>query len=176
MKSVMPIPFLRLWLGSTASGLATWALPFVLGLAAVEALMSSAGLGTTLAVRTVGFLIAVPFGGILSDRTGSRNVILLCGLLRFLSIPLMVFGLFASSLVGTVGLIVGAAAVGMGQGACRPAYQAIVPAMVPDGRPQSANAAMSISVRITSLAGPALISFVAMSFGTGAAMAAISFL
>lgn len=174
MKRVMSIPFLRLWVGSTASGLATWALPFVLGLAAVEGLISSGELGTTLAVRTLGFLIAVPFGGVLSDRTGPRKVILVSGLIGCLSIPLMVFGLFTSSLMGAAALLVGAATNGIGQGACRPAYQAIVPVVVPAQRLQSANAAMSISVRITSLAGPALISFIAMSFGTGAAMAAIS--
>jgi DNA-binding HxlR family transcriptional regulator len=38
--------FLRLWAGTTASGLATWALPFLLGLAVLDHSLSPAGLGT----------------------------------------------------------------------------------------------------------------------------------
>ena len=59
-------PFLRLWSGTTASGLATWALPFVLGLAVLDGSLSAVGLGVVLATRTVGFLAAVPLGGVLA--------------------------------------------------------------------------------------------------------------
>ena len=36
MTSLVSAAFLRLWIGNTASGLAIWALPFVLGLAVVD--------------------------------------------------------------------------------------------------------------------------------------------
>jgi MFS family permease len=73
-------------------------------------------------------------------------------------------------------LLTGAFAVGIGQGACRPAYQAIVPELVSDELLQPANAAMSISVRVTSIVGPAIFSLVAQSAGTMAALAAIALL
>lgn len=60
--------FLRLWSGTTASGLATWALPFVLGLAVLDRSLTPAGLGLVLAARTAGFLVAVAVGGVLADR------------------------------------------------------------------------------------------------------------
>lgn len=54
-RSVLRDPaFLRLWAGTTASGLATWALPFVLGLAVLHRELGAAGLGLVLAARTAG--------------------------------------------------------------------------------------------------------------------------
>lgn len=176
MKASLSVSFLRLWIGSTASGLATWALPFVLGLVAVKGTITAAELGIALAARTVGFLMAVPVGGILSDRMGPRRVILVSSLAGTASVPLMIAGLFSSGPWASAILLMGAIVVGMGQGACRPAYQAIVPETVPADRLQAANAAMSISVRVTSLAGPAVVSFVAIVLGTGAALSAIAFL
>ncbi|MGW1933320.1 hypothetical protein ACWCPG_29060, partial [Streptomyces sp. NPDC001919] len=68
-RSILLDPaFLRLWAGTTASGLATWALPFVLGLAVLHRDLGAAGLGLVLAARTVGFLAAVAVGGVLADR------------------------------------------------------------------------------------------------------------
>ncbi|MGW7414145.1 MFS transporter, partial [Streptomyces sp. NPDC054863] len=58
----MDARFLRLWTGTTASGLATWALPFVLGLAVLDRTLTAPALGLLLAARTAGFLIAVAVG------------------------------------------------------------------------------------------------------------------
>ncbi|WP_168208059.1 MFS transporter [Agrobacterium sp. T29] len=176
MKVSLSVPFLRLWIGSTASGLATWALPFVLGLVTVKGTITATELGIALAARTVGFLIAVPVGGILSDRMGPRRVILVSSLAGMASVPLIIAGLFGSEPWTSVILLLGAIVVGMGQGACRPAYQAIVPEVVSIDGLQAANAAMSISVRVTSLAGPAAVSFLAIVLGTEAALSAIAVL
>ncbi|MFE1359230.1 MULTISPECIES: MFS transporter [Streptomyces] len=163
--------FLRLWAGSTASGLATWAMPFVLGLAVLHDTITPAALGLVLGVRTVGFLAAVPIGGVLADRLSRRAVVRWSGLAAALASPVLAAGLGRSVAL----MAVAAAVVGAGQGACRPAFQALTAEVVDPGRRQEANAAMTLAVRVTTLAGPALTAVLAaflnvpvLLLGTGA--------
>ncbi|GAA2106881.1 MFS transporter [Streptomyces synnematoformans] len=155
---VRDVAFLRLWCGTTASGLATWALPFVLGLAALERTLPVAELGLLLAARTVGFLAAVPVGGVLADRHSRRAVVFWSGMAAAASAPLLAAGLGRSvALTATA-----AALAGAGQGACRPAFQAMVAEVVDADRRQQANAAMTLAVRVTTLTGPTLAALLAV--------------
>ncbi|MGW2272786.1 MFS transporter [Streptomyces yangpuensis] len=151
------IAFLRLWAGTTASGLATWALPFVLGLAVLQRELGAAGLGLVLAARTAGFLAAVAVGGVLADRHSRRAVVLWSALAAAAAAPLLAAGLGRSLLLMTVA----AALAGAGQGACRPAFQALTAEVVDAGRRQQANAATTLAVRASTLAGPALTALLA---------------
>ncbi|MCY0958396.1 MFS transporter [Streptomyces sp. H27-H5] len=157
-RSVLRDPaFLRLWAGTTASGLATWALPFVLGLAVLHRELGAAGLGLVLAARTAGFLGAVAVGGVLADRHSRRAVVLWSALAAAVAAPLLTVGLGRSLVL----MAVAAALAGAGQGACRPAFQALTAEVVDADRRQRANAAMSLSVRTSTLAGPALTALLA---------------
>ncbi|MDG4795573.1 MFS transporter [Micromonospora sp. WMMD1082] len=144
--------FLRLWCGTTASGLATWAMPFILGLAVLDRSLDPTGLGIVLATRTVGFLVAVPVGGVLADRHSRRAVVFWSGVAAALATPLIAAGLGRSVAL----MAVAAAVVGAGQGACRPAFQALTAEVVDAGRRQPANAAITFAVRGTTLLAPAL--------------------
>ena len=165
--------FLRLWIGSTASGLATWALPFVLGLAIVSGEISAVDTGLALAARTLGFVLAMPVSGVLADRSGPRRMILIACLIAALGILPIMGGLMG---LGALAVIAGSLVAGLGQGACRAAYQAIVPAIVAAPARQKANAALTISVRVGTLAGPALATGIALQFGVAAALAVIAVL
>ncbi|MGW2014477.1 MFS transporter [Streptomyces sp. NPDC001927] len=157
-RSVLRDPaFLRLWAGTTASGLATWALPFVLGLAVLHRDLGAAGLGLVLAARTAGFLAAVAVGGVLADRHSRRAVVLWSALAAAVAAPLLAAGLGRSLVLMTVA----AALAGAGQGACRPAFQALTAETVDPERRQQANAAMTMAVRSSTLAGPALTALLA---------------
>lgn len=149
--------FLRLWTGTTATGLATWALPFVLGLAVLDRTLSPTGLGVVLAARTVGFLIAVPAGGVLADRHSRRGVAVFACLAAALATPLLAAELGGSSVV----MMAAAAIVGAGQGACRPALQALTADVVAAPRRHQANAAISLAVRLTTLVAPGLAALLA---------------
>nr|WP_198151833.1 MFS transporter [Kibdelosporangium sp. MJ126-NF4]CEL20159.1 FIG00869184: hypothetical protein [Kibdelosporangium sp. MJ126-NF4]CTQ97384.1 FIG00869184: hypothetical protein [Kibdelosporangium sp. MJ126-NF4] len=152
--------FLRLWTGMTASGLGTWALPFILGLAVLDKTLSPVALGVVLAARTIGFVIAVPVGGVLADRYSRRAVVLWSGLIAAGASPVIA--------VGSVPLMaVAATVVGVGQGACRPAFQALVAEVVAAERRQQANAAMTLSVRVTTLLAPGLTALLATVVSTG---------
>ncbi|MET7759213.1 MFS transporter [Streptomyces sp. NPDC005389] len=149
--------FLRLWAGTTASGLATWALPFVLGLAVLHRDLGAAGLGLVLAARTAGFLAAVAVGGVLADRHSRRAVVLWSALAAAAAAPLLAAGLGRSLALMTFA----AALAGAGQGACRPAFQALTAETVEPARRQQANAAMTMAVRGSTLAGPTLTALLA---------------
>ncbi|MFI8927985.1 MFS transporter [Streptomyces sp. NPDC053474] len=164
--------FLRLWAGTTASGLATWALPFVLGLAVLDRAIGAGTLGLLLAARTAGFLVAVAVGGVLADRYSRRGVVLWAGLAAAAATPLLALGLGRS-----LPLMLAAAVVaGAGQGACRPAFQALTAEVVDEDRRQAANAAMTLSVRATTLTGPALTALLAVVLDTWALLLGIGLL
>ncbi|ARQ68800.1 MFS transporter [Streptomyces marincola] len=149
--------FLRLWTGTTASGLATWAMPFILGFAVVDDSLTPAALGLVLATRTAGFLVAVTVGGVLADRYSRRAVVLWSGLLAAVASPVLAAGVGRSLAL----MAVAGAAIGAGQGACRPAFQALTAEVVPPDHRQAANAATTLAVRVTTLAGPGLTALLA---------------
>ncbi|AXX32208.1 MFS transporter [Actinosynnema pretiosum subsp. pretiosum] len=153
--------FLRLWCGATASGLATWSLPFVLGLAVLERSITPTVLGLVLAARTVGFLLAVPAAGVLADRYSRRAVVLWAGLAAAVAAPVIAYGLGRSTLVMAVAALV----AGAGQGACRPAFQALTAEVVLAADRRRANAAMTVAVRVTSLVAPGLTALLATVAG-----------
>ncbi|MBU6530338.1 MFS transporter [Streptomyces mayonensis] len=169
---LLDLAFLRLWTGATASGLATWALPFVLGLAVLDRTLTATDLGLLLAARTAGFLAAVPTAGVLADRHSRRGVVLWAGLAAGAAAPVMAAGLGRSVLL----MAAGAAVAGAGQGACRPAYQALTAEVVDADRRQQANAAMTLAVRVTTLVGPSLAALLAVFLGTGALLTGIGLL
>ncbi|MFC7983666.1 MFS transporter [Streptomyces sp. NPDC057336] len=169
---LLDIAFLRLWTGATASGLATWALPFVLGLAVLDRTLTATDLGLLLAARTVGFLTAVPMAGVLADRHSRRGVVLWAGLAAGAAAPVLAAGLDRSVLL----MATAAAVAGAGQGACRPAYQALTAEVVDADRRHQANAAMTLAVRATTLVGPSLAALLAAFLSTGALLVGIGLL
>lgn len=154
--------FLRLWTATTASGIATWALPFVLGLAVLSRSLTAVELGVLLAARTAGFLAAVPISGVLADRYARRKVVLWSGLTSAVAAPVL------TSFVGNslVFAAVAAAAMGAGQGACRPAFSALTAEVVEPDQRQQANAAMTMSIRVTTLVAPGLTALLALVVST----------
>ncbi|MGW6441984.1 MFS transporter [Lentzea sp. NPDC055074] len=150
--------FLRLWTGMTASGLAMWALPFVLGLAVLERSISAVDLGVVLATRTVGFLVAVPVAGVLADRHPRRTVVFWACLTGAVMTPVIALGVGRSLVL----MAVAAAIVGAGQGGCRPAFQALVAEVVPESQRQQANAATTLAIRVTTLVAPSLTALAAL--------------
>ncbi|MFS8099055.1 MFS transporter [Lentzea alba] len=154
--------FLRLWSATTASGIATWALPFVLGLAVLSRSLTAVELGVLLAARTAGFLAAVPVSGVLADRYARRQVVLWSGLISALAAPVLAAFVGNSLLLAAVA----AAAMGAGQGACRPAFSALTAEVVSVDQRQQANAAMTMSIRVTTLVAPGLTALLALVVNT----------
>lgn len=173
-SDIRSIAFLRLWAGNAGSGLATWALPFVLGFMVAQGNLEALELGVYVALRSVGFLAAVPFGGVFADRSGSRRIILAASLIAAGGTVLIALGLFANWPFGHWLASLGVILSGMGQGACRPGYQSIVPHVVSRDALQPANSALSLAVRATVLIGPAVATLIATNWGTAIALLVIA--
>lgn len=154
--------FLRLWTATTASGIATWALPFVLGLAVLSRSLTAVELGVLLAARTAGFLAAVPISGVLADRYARRQVVLWSGLISAGAAPVLAAFVGNSLLLAAVAAV----AMGAGQGACRPAFSALTAEVVEPAGRQEANAAMTMSIRVTTLVAPGLTALLALFVST----------
>jgi MFS family permease len=169
---ISDVSFLRLWVSNTASGLATWALPFVLGLAIISGDLDAAHAGLALAARTLGFVAAMPVGGVLADRSGPRRMIFGAGLLAAFGIIPIVAGL--AGFGGLAAILIGAGIAGFGQGACRASYQAIIPRVVSEENRQPANAAMTISIRVSTLVGPTLATASVLAIGSSPTLFIIS--
>lgn len=155
-------PFRRLWAATAASGMATWGLPFVLGLAVLDRSLTATELGSLLAARTVGYLAAVPAGGLLADRYPRRRVIAASGSAAGLAIAVVAAALGRSTPWMAAGMLV----AGAGHGASRPAFQAFVADVVDPSRRQEANAAVTLAVQGTSLVPPAVAALASVFVGT----------
>ncbi|MBW4718139.1 MFS transporter [Saccharothrix obliqua] len=163
------VPFLRLWTGATASGLATWALPFILGLAVLDRSITPVELGFLLAARTAGFIAAVLVAGVLADRHSRRLVVLWAGLVAGVAAPVIALGMGRSTAL----MAAAAVCAGAGQGACRPAFQALTAEVVAEDQRQRANAAMTFAVRITTLVAPGCTALLAAVVDTRALLIAV---
>lgn len=139
--------FRRLWLGTLTSGVATWALPFLLGLFMIDGQLKPSQLGMILATRTVGFLIVLPFAGSLSDLWSPTRVIRIAGLCAALG-SLLVTTEYIS--------LIAAFFIGVGQGACRPAFQTLIAANVDPDQRQAAHAVNTLAQRLVIVIAPAL--------------------
>ncbi|TWE29374.1 putative MFS family arabinose efflux permease [Prauserella muralis] len=111
----------------------------------------------------------MPVGGVLADRYSRRAVVLWAGLTAAAAGPVLAFGLGRSLPL----VAVAAAVAGAGQGACRPAFQALVAEVVEPERRQQANAAMTFAVRGTTLLAPGLTALLATVAGVPALLAGI---
>lgn len=135
-------------------------MPFLLGLTLLQGDLTAGGLGVLLGSRTAGFLVAVPIGGILADRWPQRQVLMITGLVAALATPVLAVCLSRSMPVA----LVAALAIGAGQGACRPAFQALTADVVDEDHRQRANAAITLSVRVSVLIAPGACALLARTW------------
>ncbi|MDO5097898.1 MAG: MFS transporter [Corynebacterium sp.] len=156
--------FLRLWCGTFVSGIATWALPFLLGLLLIEDKLSPGALGVSLAARTIGFLAVLPFSGVLADLWSPVKVIRYAGLIAAVATVGFAYTLVVGAPSFT--LLLTALFIGVGQGACRPAYQSLIATNIAPEVRKQAHAAITLAQRIVIVVAPAAIAVMSRSVDT----------
>jgi len=145
--------FRLLWSGQAISALGDPVFPFAIAFLALDTGRGAAGVGVVFAARATAGALVTLIGGVLADRLPRRYLMIGADLLRAVVITAIVLqpaGSPAAILAALVFL------VGVGESLFRPAYSATLPATVPAELLQVANSLTSVTLRTTSLLGPAL--------------------
>lgn len=146
--------FRLLFAGQTVSTVGDQIFPIAVTIAVLNSTGNDAGsVGLVLAARWVALVLFVLLGGVWADRLPRRAVMMASDAFRLLAV--LVLALLPGSppiwvLAGLVFL------VGGGEAFFRPAYGALVPAVVPEDRRPAANALTSVSLRTAAVVGPGL--------------------
>lgn len=145
--------FRLLWSGQAISSLGDPLFPFALAFLALDTGRGAAGVGVVFAARGLAGALATLVGGVLADRLPRRHLMIGADLMR--AVLISVVALLPASSPGAV-LAALVFLIGIGESVFRPAYSATLPATLPAGMLQLANSLTSVTLRTTSLLGPAL--------------------
>lgn len=158
--------FRLLWLGQGVSAIGDSLVPVALAFATLSISRSASALGAVFAVSTVARVIALPVGGVWSDRLPRQLVMLTSDAVR-------------ATVQGAIGLllitghaqlwhvIAGGFLFSFAGGFFQPASTALTPQTVSVHRLQQANALMGLSRSITAVGGPAVSGILVALIGPG---------
>jgi DHA3 family tetracycline resistance protein-like MFS transporter len=148
-------PYALLWTGQTISRLGDAAYSTVLTWTAYALTGSTAATGVVLTARGIPPLLLLLFGGIIGDRASRRGIILISDGLSAVAVGAVALRSFLHDLTVTA-LVVLAAFFGVVESIFGPAYQALIPEVVPEDRLPAANALQMLSQSTSSIAGAAI--------------------
>jgi MFS family permease len=161
--------FRLLWFGASASLIGDGVFLIALAWQAYTLTGEPSALAMLGVCATVPQLLALLGSGVLSDRVDRRRILLSADLVRFV-IVLVVAVLVLSSAVSLWMLAVLSVVYGLGAGISAPAFDAIIPDLVPAKDLQQANALdQFLRPTMLRLAGPAVGGVLIAGFGAGGA-------
>lgn len=145
--------FRLLWSGQAVSTIGNQMYPIALAVLVIQRGMGAGGLGLILATQGVAIGIGTLLSGSVGDRWRRTTVMIGSDVLRFAGVlPLAVVG--RAIPVGALLAVV--FVTGCGEGLFQPAYNAVVPRLVPESLLLPANSLNGLSVQTAVLVGPAL--------------------
>lgn len=159
--------FRWLWAGQAVSGVGDQLNVVAIAIFALEHGYGASGLGVLLAVRTVALLAFLLVGGAVADRLPRRSVMLAADVLRCAAMAALALSPDTAPLLALAPL---AFAVGTGEALFRPAYQAVLPSLVPAGDLVAANSISSVARQVAAIAGPALAGVLIATIGVRGAL------
>jgi MFS family permease len=161
--------FALLWTGQALSMLGDRITPIALAFAVLE-LGGATDLGIVMAAQSLPFVLFSILGGVIADRVGRREVMLISDVVRAVAQALLAVLL----LTGTAEIwmmVVLSAVYGAAGAVFMPAMTGLVPQLVPSVRLQPANAALSLTRSSTVIVGPVIAGAVVALAGPGEAIA-----
>ena len=160
--------FRLLWTGQTISAIGDQIFPIAVALKVVHGGGSEGDLGLVLLGRSAAMVLFLIIGGVYADRVSRTRVMIGADAFR----AIVIAGLVVTpGEVPVWALALLTFAVGGGEAFFRPAFGAIVPAVVPTDRLAQANAFTSVSLKTSLILGPALGGFVVAVAGPNWALA-----
>jgi DHA3 family tetracycline resistance protein-like MFS transporter len=170
LRALAHRPFALLWAGQTISRLGDAILAIALAWWVLEETGSAAAMGTVLAVRTVPELVFLLVGGVAVDRFSRLGVMLLADVLRAAIVGLLAALAWADAL--TLAHVLAASALfGAVTAFFYPAYQAVIPDLLPAEALTSANSLRGLGNRAMGLVGPAVGAAIVATGGPALAFA-----
>jgi MFS family permease len=162
--------FRLLWAGAFTSSVGTWMQEVAQNWLVLTISGSAFLLGLDAFLGDVPFLLFSLFGGVLADRVDRRRILLASQYVQMAS----AFALAAMVATGTVGVPIILAlsfVVGFAQSFGGPAYQALVPTLVPKADMPNAVALNSIQFNLARVIGPVLAGIAFHRYGAGVCFA-----
>ncbi|MFE9976659.1 MFS transporter [Streptomyces hirsutus] len=145
--------FRALWIGQACSALGDPIFPFAIAFLALDRGENAIGVGSVLAARALATVCATLVGGVFADRFRRTRIMIVADVVR-LTVILAIIAVAEQTPLFFLALLV--FVVGLGEAAFRPAYSAVVPALVPPEDRQWANAMTTLARRGGGIAGPAI--------------------
>src|SRR5215208_872771 len=162
-------PFALLWTGQALSMLGDRITPIALAFAVLE-LGGATDLGIVMAAQSLPFVLFSILGGVIADRVGRREVMLISDVVRAISQALLAVLLLSGSAEIWM-MVVLSAIYGAAGAVFMPAMTALVPQLVSAVRLQPANAALSLTRSSTVVVGPVIAGVLVALAGPGEAIA-----
>lgn len=174
-SSVLGIHDFRwLWAGQAISAVGDQIFPIAVAVRVLQEGGSAGDLGLVLAARSLSFVIFLLVGGIVADRLPRTRVMIGADALRAVGTCALVLTPGDASLGVLAAMTF---AIGSGEAFFRPAYGAVVPAVVPESRLTAANAVNSLTFSSATIIGPAIAGVLVATLGwrTAFAVDAVTF-
>jgi MFS family permease len=158
--------FRLLWAGRTTSELGSALVPVALAFAVLDLTGSATSLGLVLAAAFVPRIVLLPIGGVFADRLPRQRVMLATDVLRAVTQAVVAFLLLGGQ-ARVWQLVLLFALYGAADAFFAPASTGIVPEVARPECLQQANALLSLSRSVTTIAGPAFAGVVVAVSGPG---------
>jgi MFS family permease len=156
--------FRRMMLGAAASSIGTWMQMAVLGAFAYKLTSSPAFVGIIVFAQLGPFLVVMPFSGVLAD-TRSRRAIIVIGQIEQAAFSLVLAFIAAQPQPNKVALVVATVCFGIGGSFTTPAWESLMPTLVPRSHMAGAISVHSTQLNLTRVIGPVLGSLLYHEFG-----------
>jgi MFS family permease len=152
--SVLGLPdFRRLWAAQTVSTIGDQVFPIAATIAVLDQGGGATQIGIVLGARVAAIVLFALFGGVWADRLSRRLVMITADVFRAAVLTVLAL-LPTTPPVPALALLV--FLVGAGEAFFRPAEAALLPALVPEPRRNSANGLIMVSFRTAAVIGPGL--------------------
>jgi predicted MFS family arabinose efflux permease len=162
-------PFALLWTSQSLSMVGDRVTPIALAFAVLE-LGGATDLGIVMAAQSLPFAVFSIAGGVIADRVGRREVMLVSDIVRALVQALLAVLLLTGAAEIWM-MVVLSAIYGAASAVFMPAMTALVPELVGPARLQPANAALSLTRSSTVIIGPVIAGVLVALSGPGEAIA-----
>ncbi len=159
--------FVRVWLSQLTSSLGDQMFPFALAVSVLVEDDNVSGFGAVLAARALGMALCVLIGGVVADRFPRTRIMASVDVLRA-----MVVAGAAMAVLGapTWTLVLLVLLVGAGEAFFDPAYDSLLPRIVPKHQLEAANSLTTVTERTVGILGPTVAGAVVALIGARSAL------